>query len=82
MKNGKRRALCVKVKKNDKCVLTPDDGEEEIADSNPGTSVRPNLPDTCLERRCCEGETCVIQRTGEEEDSSPPLAVCTPVSVA
>ncbi len=84
LKNGKRRALCVKVKKNDKCVLTPDDGEEEMADSNPGTTnVRPNLPDTCRERRCCEGETCVIQqRTGEEEERSPSLAVCIPVSVA
>lgn len=78
MKNGKRRAMCMKMGKNDTCMLTPDDGEEETTDSN-STSVRLNLPDTCLERRCCEEETCIIQRTGE--DSSMPLAVCIPVSV-
>ena len=79
IKNGKMRALCMKMKKNDKCELTPDDEEEEMTDSNSTTSVRLNLPDTCLERRCCEGETCVIQRT--RKDSSMPIAVCTPVSV-
>ena len=30
-----------------------------------------NLPDTCMERRCCEGKTCVIEKG---------RAVCIPVS--
>lgn len=75
MKNGKKRAMCMKLRKNDKCVLTPEDGEGEVTDSN--STVRQNLPDTCLERRCCEGEACIIQGTGED---GSPLAVCTPVS--
>ena len=79
MKSGKMIALCMKMRNNDKCVLTPDDGEEEMTDSN-STSVRLNLPDTCLERRCCEGETCVIQRTGE--DSNMPLSVYIPITVS
>ena len=78
MKNGKRRALCMKVKKTDKCVFSPEEGEMPMAGFN-STTVGLSLPDTCQERRCCEGETCIVQSTG---DNSLPLAVCIPIPVS
>jgi hypothetical protein len=39
------------------------------------TAVRP--PDLCMERRCCDGESCFVRRMAE---NIPPLAFCAPVS--
>lgn len=36
-----------------------------------------HLPDLCMERRCCDGESCHVRRIAED---LPPLAFCAPVS--
>ena len=36
-----------------------------------------HLPDLCMERRCCDGESCFVRRIAE---NLPPLAFCAPVS--
>ena len=76
MKYGRRRAMCMKLRKDDTCQLPSDNGEEEMTVSN--SILRLKLPDTCLERLCCDGDTCIIRMTA---DNSSSLAVCTPVSV-
>ena len=72
IKNGVKRATCKKLRKNEECVV---EGEKTVSKSTP--TVRQNLPDTCQERRCCTGETCIIQRNVNGDSS---VAVCAPVS--
>lgn len=131
MRNGSRRALCMRLRENDICRRMPDDDrvkparrsddrrrpistsesedEDEINDINDddkklinlrqregegdgrggrrdegnkrrqltSTSVDLRLPDVCVERRCCEGETCFVRRIANGRRQ---LAFCAPVS--
>ena len=47
--------------------------EEEGVD----ISTAVHRPDLCMERRCCEGESCFVRKIA---DNLPPLAFCAPVS--
>lgn len=71
--NGDKKKKLVTDSEEDTAMIS--EQKKQDAETSHGSL---NLPDLCMERRCCEGETCEVRR---DERSREPLAICVSVSV-